>query len=151
MDVSPIEGNKLLFRLLIIMQWVGVIIYLLPKAVIPAYSLMLIGVVLALLFVIIQLVRRNQGTTWEKFKNIWSQASPVVPLILILSSLIVVFTLQQSMSHCKSPTKEFLTYKWISYSFIAIELYVLYKYLMRELPGAKAKIQEGKTGVWTIF
>ena len=110
------KDNRSLLYLLTVIQFVGLIVYFVPGGVIPAYITILIGVALAFLFIIIEIARRERENTagwWKKIENVIIQTGPVIPIVLILSSLIVVFTLRSEMPHCTTPSTEFLVYKWI--------------------------------------
>ena len=138
------KDNKSLLYLLTVIQFVGLIVYFVPGGIIPAYITILVGVTLAFLFIIIEIARKERESTisrWRKIKMVIAQIGPIIPLVLILSSLIVVFTLRSEMPHCSAPSTEFLTYKWISYSLLTIQLIMLFKYLVDELRGTQSKLE----------
>lgn len=138
------KDNRSLLYLLTVIQFIGLIIYFIPGGIVPSYITILIGVALAFLFIIIEIARRekdNKISRWKKIGTVLVQVGPIIPLVLILSSLIVVFTLRNKMPHCSDPSTEFLTYKWISYSLVAVQLFVLFKYLIDELRGTQSKLE----------
>lgn len=109
----------------------GLIIFLFPKAQVPSYTTITIGVVLAYIFIFTQISKYFQekdGSSFSKMYNILSESFIIIFIIIMLLILLYIFVFFNKKIYDVSPPEEFTLFKWVSYSLLIIQMILLFYY-----------------------
>lgn len=109
----------------------GLIIFLFPKAEVPSYTTITIGVLLAYIFIFTQISKYFQesgGSLLSKMYNILSESFVIVFIIIMLLILLYIFVFFNKKIYEVEPPQEFTLFKWVSYSLLVIQMILLFYY-----------------------
>ena len=126
----------------------GLVVFLFPNAEIPSYITITIGVFLSFLFLAVQsskmLELQTKTGTLSKIKSFFGKSYIAVFIVLMLLSLISIFSFYHKKIYEITPPQEFTKFKWVSYILLIFQLALLFVYL-KNMFIERISIQEGKS------
>ena len=109
----------------------GLIIFLFPRAEIPSYTTITIGLVLSYVFIFTQIskyIQESQTSVLRKFYNILSESFVIIFIISMMLFLIYIFMKFSKKIYDVKPPAEFTLFTRVSYILIIIQMILLFYY-----------------------
>jgi hypothetical protein len=126
----------------------GLVIFLFPNAELPSYITITFGVTLSFLFLAVQSskILESQTTTgiFSKIKSFFGKSYISIFIILMLLSLISIFSFYHKKIYDITPPQEFTKFKWVSYILLVFQMGLLFVYL-KNMFLERIIVQEGKS------